>query len=316
MREQPERDPAAMARRVRDYLAGVGEPPPLVGATALPLPLYSRGKVREMYDLGDRLLMVTSDRVSAYDVVMDQLIPGKGAVLTALSAFWFRHTAGIVENHLLTDDVAAALPELARAHPEIVGRSLVVRKARRIDVECVVRGYLAGSGWAEYRRDGTLAGEPLPPGLREAERLPEARFTPATKAETGHDENITIAELERRVGSELSALLVATSLALYQHAEAHARARGLILADTKFEFGLLDGRLVLIDELLTPDSSRYWPADGYAPGRAQPSFDKQYLRDYLDSTGWNHEPPPPPLPPEVVAQTAAKYREAYQRLTS
>ncbi|MBX5493440.1 MAG: phosphoribosylaminoimidazolesuccinocarboxamide synthase [Chloroflexi bacterium] len=305
-----------MARRVRDYLAGTAEPPPLVGATALPLPLYSRGKVREMYDLGDRLLMVTSDRVSAYDVVMEELIPGKGAVLTALSAFWFRQTAGLVENHLLTDDVATALPELARAHPEIVGRSLVVRKARRIDIECVVRGYLAGSGWAEYQRNGTLAGEPLPPGLREAERLPEARFTPATKAETGHDENITLAELEWRVGSELSALLVATSLALYQHAEAHARARGLILADTKFEFGLLDGRLVLIDELLTPDSSRYWPADGYAPGRPQPSFDKQYLRDYLDSTGWNHEPPPPPLPPEVVAQTAAKYREAYQRLTS
>ena len=316
MRGQPERDPEAMARRVRDYLAGTAEPPPLVGATALPLPLYSRGKVREMYDLGDRLLMVTSDRVSAYDVVMEELIPGKGAVLTALSAFWFRQTAGLVENHLLTDDVATALPELARAHPEIVGRSLVVRKARRIDIECVVRGYLAGSGWAEYQRNGTLAGEPLPPGLREAERLPEARFTPATKAETGHDENITLAELEWRVGPELSALLVATSLALYQHAEAHARARGLILADTKFEFGLLDGRLVLIDELLTPDSSRYWPADGYAPGRPQPSFDKQYLRDYLDSTGWNHEPPPPPLPPEVVAQTAAKYREAYQRLTS
>lgn len=313
---QPERDPEAMARRVRDYLAGAGEPPPLVGATALPLPLYSRGKVREMYDLGDRLLMVTTDRVSAYDVVMEQLIPGKGAVLTALSAFWFRQTMGIVENHLLSDDVVQALPELARAHPEIVGRSLVVRKARRIDVECVVRGYLAGSGWAEYRRQGTLAGEPLPPGLREAERLPGARFTPATKAATGHDENITIAELERRVGSELSALLAATSLALYQHAEAHARARGLILADTKFEFGLLDGRLVLIDELLTPDSSRYWPAAGYAPGRSQPSFDKQYLRDYLDSTGWNHEPPPPPLPPAVVAQTAAKYREAYQRLTS
>jgi phosphoribosylaminoimidazole-succinocarboxamide synthase len=269
-----------------------------------------------MYDLGDRLLMVTTDRVSAYDVVMEQLIPGKGAVLTALSAFWFRQTMGIVENHLLSDDVVQALPELARAHPEIVGRSLVVRKARRIDVECVVRGYLAGSGWAEYRRQGTLAGEPLPPGLREAERLPGARFTPATKAATGHDENITIAELERRVGSELSALLAATSLALYQHAEAHARARGLILADTKFEFGLLDGRLVLIDELLTPDSSRYWPAAGYAPGRSQPSFDKQYLRDYLDSTGWNHEPPPPPLPPAVVAQTAAKYREAYQRLTS
>ncbi len=288
--------------------------PPLVGSTALPLPLFSRGKVREMYDLGDRLLMVTSDRISAFDVVMDALIPAKGIVLTALSAFWFGRTAQVVENHLLTTDVAAALPDLAAAHPELAGRSMVVRKTQRLDVECVVRGYLAGSGWAEYRRQGTLAGEPLPAGLRESERLPEPRFTPATKAETGHDENITVAQMAALVGEDLTQRIAAISLALYAHAEAYARGRGIIIADTKFEFGLLDGRLMLIDEALTPDSSRFWPADTYQPGGPQPSFDKQYLRDYLESTGWNKEPPPPPLPPEVVQNTAARYREAYQRL--
>jgi len=288
--------------------------PPLVGSTALPLPLFSRGKVREMYDLGDRLLMVTSDRISAFDVVMDALIPAKGIVLTALSAFWFGRTAQVVENHLLTTDVAAALPDLAAAHPELAGRSMVVRKTQRLDVECVVRGYLAGSGWAEYRRQGTLAGEPLPAGLRESERLPEPRFTPATKAETGHDENISVAQMAALVGEDLTQRIAAISLALYAHAEAYARKRGIIIADTKFEFGLLDGRLVLIDEVLTPDSSRFWPADKYQPGGPQPSFDKQYLRDYLESTGWNKEPPPPPLPPEVVQNTAARYREAYQRL--
>jgi phosphoribosylaminoimidazole-succinocarboxamide synthase len=299
----------------QEPLLAPGAPePPLVGSTDLPLPLFSRGKVREMYDLGDRLLMVTSDRISAFDVVMDALIPAKGIVLTALSAFWFGRTAQVVENHLLTTDVAEALPDLAAAHPGLAGRSMVVRKTQRLDVECVVRGYLAGSGWAEYRREGTLAGERLPAGLRESDRLPEPRFTPATKAETGHDENITVAEMAALVGEDLTQRIAAISLALYAHAEAYARGRGIIIADTKFEFGLLDGRLVLIDEALTPDSSRFWPADTYQPGGPQPSFDKQYLRDYLESTGWSKQPPPPPLPAEVVRNTAARYREAYQRL--
>jgi phosphoribosylaminoimidazole-succinocarboxamide synthase len=296
------------------FLAPDGAAPPLVGSTDLPLRRFSRGKVRDMYDLGDRLLMVTSDRISAFDVVMDQLIPGKGIVLTALSEFWFEQTAGLVENHLLSTDLAATLPELAAAHPELEGRSMVVRRTQRVDVECVVRGYLAGSGWAEYRKTGTLAGEPLPAGLRESDRLPEPRFTPSTKEETGHDINISVAEMAHRVGRVLTDQIARTSLALYTHAEAYARERGIIIADTKFEFGLLDGRLILIDEVLTPDSSRFWPLDAYAPGGAQPSFDKQYLRDYLDSTGWKHEPPPPPLPDEVVRNTANKYREAYWKL--
>lgn len=296
------------------YLTAGAAAPPLVGSTELPLPRFGKGKVRDLYDLDDRLLLVTSDRISAYDVVMNDLIPGKGLVLTALSEFWFEHTREVVENHLITTDLREALPDLAASHPELEGRTMLVRKVRRIDAECVVRGYLAGSGWAEYVRSGTLAGEPLPPGMRESDRLPQPCFTPSTKAETGHDENITIAQMRELVGEQLTDLVAQTSLALYAHAEEYARARGIIIADTKFEFGLLDGRLILIDEVLTPDSSRFWPLDAYAPGGAQPSFDKQYLRDYLTSTPWNKEPPPPPLPPDIVSSTAAKYREAYQLL--
>jgi phosphoribosylaminoimidazole-succinocarboxamide synthase len=302
-----------MANKQHPFLDGAPAPAP-VGSTELELPRFSRGKVRDMYDLGDRLLMVTSDRISAFDVVMDSLIPGKGIVLTALSAFWLDRTGDIVENQLVTTDVAAALPDLARAHPELAGRSMVVHKTQRVDIECVVRGYLAGSGWAEYRKAGTLAGETLPEGLQESDRLPEPRFTPSTKEDTGHDVNISIADMASRVGEELTALITATSLKLYAHAEEYGRERGIIIADTKFEFGLLDGRLILIDEVMTPDSSRFWPADQYRPGGAQPSFDKQYLRDYLETTGWNKEPPPPPLPADVVGTTSDKYREAYQRL--
>lgn len=287
-----------------------------VRETLLPgVPLFRRGKVREMYDAGDGLLlMVASDRVSAFDVVMDDLIPGKGAVLTALSAFWFRTLADLVPSHFVSDDPAALPPHL-RAHATALdARWLLVRRAERIDVECVVRGYLAGSAWAEYCRHGTVAGEPLPAGFVESARLPEPIFTPAAKAETGHDENISRARLAELVGPALAGQLETASRRLYRAAEAHARSRGLILADTKFEFGLLDGRLMLIDELLTPDSSRYWPADAYWPGRPQPSFDKQYLRDYLERIGWNKQPPPPPLPSEVVQATAARYQEALRRL--
>ena len=297
------------------YPRGDAPPPPPVASVDLPgVPLFSRGKVREMYDLGDRLLMVASDRISAFDVVMQEPVPGKGMVLTALSEFWFHATRHLIPNHLISADMADLPPELARFAPVLEGRTLIVRKARRIDIECVVRGYLAGSAWAEYRRAGTMAGEPLPPGLVESQKLPEPLFTPATKAETGHDENITIGRMRDLIGSDLTSRLQEASLRLYEFAEAHARQRGIILADTKFEFGLIDGEVVLIDELLTPDSSRFWPADTYRPGEAQPSFDKQYLRDYLESTGWNKEPPPPPLPPEVIQKTAEKYREAYVRL--
>jgi phosphoribosylaminoimidazole-succinocarboxamide synthase len=279
-----------------------------------PLPLVRRGKVREMYAVGDdRLLMVASDRVSAFDVIMDEPIPGKGAVLTALSAFWFRHTRDVVPNHLISDDPADLPREVG---PLEEGRWLLVRRAERIDIECVVRGYLAGSAWAEYRRFGTVAGEALAPHLVESERLEHPIFTPAIKAETGHDENISRSHLASLIGSEVASRLEELSLRLYAVGAAHALSRGLILADTKFEFGHVDGQLTLIDELMTPDSSRYWPAGGFAPGRPQPSFDKQFLRDYLESSGWNKEPPPPALPAEVIDGTADRYLEALKRLTS
>lgn len=277
------------------------------------LPLFRSGKVREMYAIGeDRLLMVASDRVSAFDVVMDEPIPGKGAVLTALSRFWFQRTRDVVPNHLISDDPRDVPVDVSA----FIGRWLLVRRADRIDIECVVRGYLAGSAWAEYRRSGTVVGEPLPSGLLESERLERPIFTPAIKAETGHDENISRGRLASLLGEETATQLETLSIALYEVGAAHASQRGLILADTKFEFGKIDGQVTLIDELMTPDSSRYWPADGYAPGRPQPSFDKQFLRDYLDASGWNKEPPPPPLAPEVIQGTAERYQEALRRITS
>ncbi len=280
------------------------------------LPLFRRGKVREMYAVDDdRLLMVASDRVSAFDVVMDEPIPGKGAVLTALSAFWLRRTSDLVRNHLISDSAADLPPHVREVEQSIAGRWLLVRRAERIDIECVVRGFLAGSAWAEYRRTGTVAGEALPPGLVESERLSAPIFTPAIKAESGHDENISRAQLAAMVGAERARLLEDMSLKLYAAGADHAISRGLILADTKFEFGVVDGEIILIDEVLTPDSSRYWPADQYLPGGPQPSFDKQFLRDFLQSSGWNKEPPPPQLPADVIAGTASRYREALRRLT-
>jgi phosphoribosylaminoimidazole-succinocarboxamide synthase len=281
------------------------------------LPLFRRGKVREMYAVdAKRLLMVASDRVSAFDVVMDEPIPGKGAVLTALCAFWFRKTADLVPNHLLSDRVEDLPSAVRDVEASVAGRWLLVKKAERIDIECVVRGYLAGSGWSEYRRHGTVAGERLPEGLVESARLQAPIFTPAIKAESGHDENISRAHLAELVGRDLARRLETSSLRLYEVGAAHALAHGVILADTKFEFGLLDGELILIDEALTPDSSRYWPADDYQPGGAQPSFDKQFLRDFLDKSGWNKEPPPPTLPQDVIDGTASRYQEALRRLTS
>ena len=282
------------------------------------LPLFRRGKVREMYAVDDdRLLMVASDRVSAFDVVMDEPIPGKGGVLTALSAFWFRKTADLVPNHLISDTTDDLPAHLQGMHASIAGRWLLVRRAERIDIECVVRGYLSGSAWAEYRRAGTVANEPLPPGMVESQRLDTPIFTPAIKAESGHDENISRSRLAEMMGNERAQLLEELSQQLYAAGADHASSRGLILADTKFEFGVVDGEIILIDEALTPDSSRYWPADQYAKGGPQPSFDKQFLRDFLqlESTGWNKEPPPPRLPADVIAGTAARYEEALRRLT-
>ncbi|MDX6633305.1 MAG: phosphoribosylaminoimidazole-succinocarboxamide synthase [Solirubrobacterales bacterium] len=279
-----------------------------MAATLAELELVASGKVREMYEAGDELVMVASDRISAYDVVMPNPIPDKGRVLTQMSIFWFETTGEIVPNHFLDEDVPA----------EAAGRGLRVRKLEMHPVECVVRGYLSGSGWKEYRQSGSVCGIALPEGLRESDRLPEPIFTPATKAEVGeHDENIDFDRAAEIIGDRgLMEELRQVSIALYSHAAEHAAERGIILADTKFEFGR-DGEqaIVLGDEVLTPDSSRFWPADDYEPGRSQQSFDKQYVRDWLDETGWDHSPPAPELPADVVANTRAKYVEAYERIT-
>jgi phosphoribosylaminoimidazole-succinocarboxamide synthase len=278
--------------------------------------LLHRGKVRDVYEVDDdRLKLVATDRISAFDVVLPTAIPDKGVVLTQLSAFWFAETSDVIANHLLTTDVDE-LPTALTAHREALrGRAMLGRKARRIDVECVARGYLAGSAWAEYRRAGTIGGQPAPSGLRESDALPEPLFTPTTKAESGHDQPLGFAEVESLVGHDLADQLRQATLSVYARASARALERGILIADTKLEFGLVDDELILIDELLTPDSSRFWPADDYQPGHPQPSFDKQFVRDYLERTGWNKQPPAPELPPDVVAGTAARYREAYQRLT-
>jgi phosphoribosylaminoimidazole-succinocarboxamide synthase len=278
--------------------------------------LFHRGKVRDTYDLGERLLMVATDRISAFDVVLPNGIPDKGRILTQLSAFWFERTGGIVPNHFIrlidsteAEDVPFAIP------PELVGRSMLIRKAKRLDVECVARGYLAGSGWVEYRDTGKVCGIPLPGGLRESDELPEPIFTPATKAQSGHDINISFEEVVDLVGERTASVVRARTLAVYGSARDYARQRGIIIADTKLEWGWLDDELIVIDELLTPDASRFWPADGYQPGGPQPSFDKQFVRDWLIAIGWNREPPPPVLPDDVVEGTADKYREAFRRLT-
>lgn len=279
-------------------------------------PLVARGKVRDIYDLGDRLLLVATDRLSAFDVVLPTPIPGRGILLTQLSAFWFERMRDLVPNHLLSLDLAD-MPEPVREKAEVLdGRVMLVRKAEVYPVECVVRGYLAGSGYKDYARTGEVCGHRLPTGLLENQRLPEPIFTPATKAPRGeHDENVDRGEVARVVGLETARRLEEVSLSLYRKAAAHAEARGLILADTKFEFGLIDGRLTLVDECLTPDSSRYWPLDGHRPGEPVASYDKQIVRDWLASSGWDRRPPGPELPAEVVARTAARYREALDRLT-
>ncbi len=289
---------------------------PAVRETTLAdLPLYRRGKVRDTYDLGDSLLMVASDRISAYDVVLPSTIPLKGAILTQLSRFWFQRTTTIFPNHLISADIREFPESLHRYTDQLRGRGMIVRKAERIDVECVVRGHIAGSAWAEYSKSGTICGELMPEGLRQADRLPEPIFTPAIKNDTGHDENISILMLSRVVGEDLAQSLEEASKALYQTAADVARRKGIIIADTKFEFGFVDGQLTLIDEMVTPDSSRFWNSSTYEPGKDQPSFDKQYVRDWLTEVGWDRQPPGPALPPEVIAGTGRRYHEAFKRLT-
>mgnify|MGYP002778002134 CR=1 FL=1 len=291
--------------------------------SALPLPLVRRGKVRDVYAVGDdRLLVVASDRVSAFDVVLAEPVPAKGAVLTQLTAWWLRQLDGRVPHHMVSADateIVAQLPELAPHARALAGRAMLCLRAEVFPVECVVRGYLTGSAWKEYRHAGTLAGEPLPGGLRESERLDPPLFSPATKAETGHDENIPRAAVVERLGSVAAAELERLSREVYAFGRDVAAARGILVADTKFEFGRRAGQLLLIDEVLTPDSSRFWPAAGYAPGRPQPSFDKQPLRDWLEGERaagrWNGDAPAPPLPAEVVQATSARYLDAYRRLT-
>lgn len=290
--------------------------PPVITDVDLPgLQKIKRGKVREIFDAGEHLLFVATDRISAFDCILPNGIPAKGHVLNQLSAWWFRKLAPIAPNHFVTDDVGE-YPSFLKPHePLLRGRSMLVRKLAIIPVECVARGYLAGSGWKEYQQTRSVCGISLRDGYRLADRLDEPIFTPAHKADTGHDENIPFEAVVKVVGTELATQLRDLTLRLYREAAAHAESRGIILADTKFEFGLENGRPVLADEVLTPDSSRYWPADSYQPGRSPPSFDKQFVRDYLESIGWNKQPPAPRLPEDVVKRTAEKYIEAFERLT-
>ncbi len=292
-------------------------PPAALDATALPgLPPPRRGKVRDVYDLGERLLIVATDRISAFDVVLSPGIPGKGAVLTQLSTFWFRKFEALVPNHLLETDAAAFPAELAGFAGLLAGRSVLARKCRVVPFECVARGWLAGSGWKDYRRSGAVCGVPLPAGLSEASRLPEPIFTPATKAEEGHDENVSFEAMANAVGRDLASRLRDLTLAIYTEAASYAAGRGVIVADTKLEFGLDDaGSVVWIDEALTPDSSRFWPAASWREGGSPPSYDKQFVRDWLETTAWDKTPPAPVLPPGVVAGTLERYVEAFRALT-
>jgi phosphoribosylaminoimidazole-succinocarboxamide synthase len=288
---------------------------PLADISLPGLPLHKKGKVRDVYDLGDRLLIVATDRISAFDFILPSLIPGKGKVLTQLSKFWFEMTALVCPNHLVSADVDAFPPALKKHRRLLDKRSMLVRKTSVVPIECVVRGYLAGSGWKEYRESGKICGIKLPKGLVESDQLPEPIFTPSTKAEVGHDENISFREMEKRVGGPLAQKIRKVSFELYHKALLHALNKGIIIADTKFEFGRDGDELVLIDEIFTPDSSRFWPLESYAPGRGQPSLDKQFVRDYLLGTSWDRSSPPPPLPAAIVRQTAKRYLDIYKRLT-
>ncbi len=279
------------------------------------LPLFIKGKVRNVYDLGDKLLIVVTDRISAFDVVFDELIPNKGKVLNSISAFWFDYTKDVIGNHVITTDVSEYPMGLSEFKEELQGRSMLVKKVEMLSAECIVRGYLEGSGLKEYQQTGTVCGIKLPAGLKQADKLPEPIFTPSTKESEGHDINVSFEYLCEKIGVEMATKLKEASINLYLKASKHAESKGLILADTKFEFGIFDGELVVADEMFTPDSSRFWAMDDYQPGRAQKSFDKQFLREYLETLDWNKQPPAPKLPQDVIDNTAAKYIEAYERLT-
>jgi len=279
------------------------------------IPLFKKGKVRDIFDLGDKLLIVATDRISAFDFVLPSLIPYKGKVLTQLSRFWFEQLAYIVPNHLISTEVESFPDPLPKYRALLEKRSMLVKKTRVLPVECVVRGYLAGSGWKEYRQTGKIGGIRLKSGLKEADRLPAPIFTPATKEETGHDVNISFREMEKIVGKTLARKMKEISLRLYQKASLYALSKGIIIADTKFEFGLADNELILVDEIFTPDSSRFWPLASYSAGQSPPSLDKQFVRDYLESSGWDKNSPPPPLPPDIIEQTSKRYLEIYYLLT-
>jgi len=278
-------------------------------------PLYKKGKVRDVYEIGDSLLVIASDRISAFDYVLPSLIPDKGKILTQLSKFWFEFTSLVCPNHLISADVSDYPAELYKFKDLVERRSMLVKKTEVLPIECVVRGYLEGSGWRDYRDTGKTSGIKLPPGLKQCDRLEKVIFTPATKAEEGHDINISFKEMQKLVGAELSQKVKKISVELYQKASLHALSKGIIIADTKFEFGLLNGEIILVDEIFTPDSSRFWPVASYTPGQSQPSLDKQFVREYLYSTDWDKQSPPPPLPSDIVEQTSERYMEIYRLLT-
>jgi phosphoribosylaminoimidazole-succinocarboxamide synthase len=279
------------------------------------IPLFKRGKVRDVFDLGDKLLIVATDRISAFDSVIPTPIPDKGKILNMLSLFWFNYTKNIIENHIITADVKKYPKELQKYSEMLDKRSVIGKKAKLIEIECVVRGYLSGSAWAEYQKKGSVSGIKIPYGLKESSKLPEPIFTPSTKEASGHDINITESDMRKMVGDKLTDILRSKTLAVYKAACKHAESKGVIIADTKFEFGEIDGKVILIDEILTPDSSRFWPMDSYKEGGAQMSYDKQFVRDYLLAVKWDKNPPAPPLPDEVVVKTRGKYMEAYEKLT-
>ena len=279
------------------------------------LKLFRRGKVRDVYDLGDKLLIVSTDRISCFDVVLSCGIPYKGAVLTALSCFWFDFLKDLIPNHFITADLEKYPPELKRFKKELAGRSMLVVKSKPLPVECIVRGYLSGSGWKEYQKEQSICGIKLPPGLKESAKLPEPIFTPSTKADVGHDQNVNQEYIEKLIGKDTAEKISRASIAIYKKAASYALSKGIIIADTKFEFGIFNDKVILIDELLTPDSSRFWPLEEYAPGQASPSFDKQFVRDYLETLAWDKTPPAPRLPEEIVLKTTGKYLEAYRKLT-
>jgi phosphoribosylaminoimidazole-succinocarboxamide synthase len=287
----------------------------IISQTELPAKILNKGKVRDVYEINDNILLIATDRLSAFDVVLPDPIPSKGVCLTQLSKFWFDYTKKSIPNHVISTDVSEFPKELQPYRTQLAYRSMLVKKTQVIPIECIVRGYLSGSAWNSYKKDGTVCGMKLPGGLKESDQFPEPLFTPSTKAKEGHDLNISITEMKKIVGADIGDTLNEYSLNIYNTAVNYAKKRGVIIADTKFEFGIYHDEIIWIDEALTPDSSRFWPADSYQPGKPQPSFDKQYVRDYLNSTGWDHNTAPPRLPPNVIAETSKKYQEAYEKIT-